>query len=388
MPEKALKTVAAKYHLTAEQAAEILRLLDAGFSVPYIMRYHKELAGALEADGFYELMEERRRLEKLDSRRRKMLKKLREREILTDELEEKISRASDVRELIDHYVPYRPRKRSRSRQALAQGLQPLAAQVLSQEQFIPEMALAAEPCVDPEKGLDDLPAVLEGVFHIVSDWVAEERSHRDRQRAVFRQEAEIVVRRLSRSLPGRLAREFKQYFDFRQKVAKLHPYHMLSILRGKRLRVLQYRFEPPVEAMVRAAAELYFAGGVAQWEQIRNEMGTELGDCFDATVPKRRFHGKSPREPGYWIVRGPNLSKLKLLTRTPKGSQEREGTTWDGPYETVEDARAAMTVEERQSYQRIEMRLAEDARLEQEEAERWRQTAARVAIAALPVLPG
>jgi len=276
MPEKALKNVAAKYHLTAEQAAEILGLLDAGFSIPYIMRYHKELAGALEVDGFYDLMDERRRLEKLDSRRRKILKKLQEREILTDELEEKISRAADVRELIDHYVPYRPRKRSRSRQALAQGLQPLATQVLSQEQFIPDMAQAAEPCVDPEKGLDDVPAVLEGVFHIVSDWVAEERSHRDRQRAVFRQEAEIVVRRLSRSLPGRLAREFKQYFDFRQKVAKLHPYHMLSILRGKRLRVLQYRFEPPVEAMARAAAELYFAGGVAQWDQIRNEVGTEL----------------------------------------------------------------------------------------------------------------
>ncbi|NLW49698.1 MAG: S1 RNA-binding domain-containing protein [Candidatus Brocadiaceae bacterium] len=276
MPEKALKSVAARYHLTAEQANEILRLLDAGFSIPYVMRYHKELAGSLEADGFHELMEERRRLEKLDSRRRKVLKKLQEREILTDELEEKISRAADMRELIDHYVPYRPRKRSHSRQALAQGLQDIAAKVLSQEEFVADMKAAAEPYVDAEKGLADEAAVLEGVFHIVSDWVAEERSHRNRQREVFRQEAEIVVRRVSRSLPGRMAREFKQYFDYRQKVARLHPYHMLSILRGKRMKALQYRFEPPLEPMIRAAAELYFPGGVAQWEQIRAEMGANL----------------------------------------------------------------------------------------------------------------
>ena len=32
MPDKALKDVAAKYHLSAEQAGEILRLLNSGFN--------------------------------------------------------------------------------------------------------------------------------------------------------------------------------------------------------------------------------------------------------------------------------------------------------------------------------------------------------------------
>jgi uncharacterized protein len=273
MPGKALKNVAAKYHLTAEQAGEILCLLDSGFSIPYVMRYHKELAAGLKPEGFYALIEEKKRLEKLESRRHKILKKLGDREILSEELEERISRARDMRELIDYYVPFRPRKRSRSRQALSQGLEPLARQVLSQEEFIPDMAVAAEPYVDPGKGLESAAAVLEGVFHIVSDWVAEEKAHRDRQRSVFRQEADIVVKRGSRSMPGRVAREFRMYFDYRQKAAKVHPYHMLAVLRGVRMKALRYHLEPPLGAMAQAAAELYLAGGAAQLEQIEAELG-------------------------------------------------------------------------------------------------------------------
>ncbi len=272
MPEKALKNVASQYHLTVEQVTEIIRLLESDYSIPYIMRYHKELAATLEPADFYELLDEKRRLEKLDARRRKILKKLQERDILNDALEEKINQARDVRELIDYYVPYRPRKRSQSRQALAQGLEPLAREVLTQERFLSDMSAAAEPLIDPEKGVETVEAALEGVFHIVCDWVAEEKSHRDRQRKVMRDEGEIVVSRASRSIAGRLAREFRGYFEFRQKLSKLHPYHMLTIMRGKRLKALQYRVETPLPAMERAAAALYLAGGTAQLEQIYSEL--------------------------------------------------------------------------------------------------------------------
>ena len=272
MPEKALKNVASQYHLTVEQAAEIVRLLESDYSIPYIMRYHKELAATLEPADFYELVDEKRRLDKLEARRRKILKKLQERDILNDSLAEKINLAHDVRELIDYYVPFRPRKRSQSRQALSQGLEPLAREVLTQEHFIPDMGAAAEPFIAADKGLENVEAVLEGVFHIVCDWVAEEKSHRDRQRKVVQDEGEIVVSRAARSIAGRLAREFRGYFEFRQKLNKLHPYHMLTIMRGKRLKALQYHIEPPLAAMERAAAALYLAGGTSQLEQVYSEL--------------------------------------------------------------------------------------------------------------------
>ena len=272
MPEKALKNVASQYHLTVEQAIEIVRLLESDYSIPYIMRYHKELAASMEPAHFYELLDEKRRLDKLEARRRKILKKLQERDILTESLAEKINQAHDVRELIDYYVPFRPRKRSQSRQALSQGLEPLAREVLTQEHFLSDMGAAAEPFISAEHGLETVDAVLQGVFHIVCDWVAEEKSHRDRQRKVVGDEGEIVVTRAARSIAGRLAREFRGYFEFRAKLNKLHPYHMLTIMRGKRLKALQYHIEAPLPAMERAAAALYMAGGTSQLEQIYSEL--------------------------------------------------------------------------------------------------------------------
>ncbi len=276
MAQTALKSIASRFHLTVEQVSRILELLESGFSIPYIKRYHKELAANLEAEDFYGLMEERSRLEKLDRRRAKILKKLQEREVLTDALEGNIRQAATMRELIDYYVPYRPRKHSRSRLALAQGLGPLATEVLSQEEFIADLSGRAEESIDPEEELETLEDVLEGVFHILCDWIAEEKSHRDRQREVMRAHGEISVRSVKRSLPRRLVREFKPYFNYRESLSSLHPYHMLVILRGKRMKALNYRIEAPLEQMERAAAELYLPGGGGQFDQINSELGDSV----------------------------------------------------------------------------------------------------------------
>jgi len=265
MPEKALKNIASQFRLTVEQVSGILKLLDEGFSIPYIARYHPELGSGLGGADYDELINERKRLEKLDSRRRKMIKKLSERDMLSDDLKQKLEHAADMRELLDHYVPYRPRKRSLSRQAIAQGLSQLAHDVYAQEEFSADMSAVAEALVDPEQGLEDTAAVLEGVFHIVVDWVAEEKSHRDRQRAAFAEGAQMVCSRSGRA--GRRGRDFRSYFDFRAPLAKLHPWHMLSILRGKRMRVLQHHMDPPLQEMTHAAAEIYLAGGAHQYDQ-------------------------------------------------------------------------------------------------------------------------
>jgi len=267
MPEKALRNVAAKHGLTVEQVAGILDLVDQGYSIPYIKRYHTELAAGLDASRFHELIEERKRLENLESRRQKIIKKLQERDILTESLAQKIHQAHDMRELIDYYVPFRPRKRSLSRQALAQGLAEPARRVLAQEAFIGDMAAFAEPYVDAEKGLDNVELVLAGIYHIITDWVAEEKSHRDRQRKVVAEQTEIVCTRTGRGASARIARDYRAYFDYRARVSDQHAYHALNILRGKRLRILQYHLEPPLEAMGRVAAELYLPSGAPQYEQ-------------------------------------------------------------------------------------------------------------------------
>ena len=144
MPEKALKKLAKRYHLTDGQLDELQQLLRDEGSAQYVLRYRKDLAPNLSAEGVDEIIDESRQIENLARERRKILKKLAEQEVLTDEVSERIESAETMRELIDHYVPFRPQKRSLSRQALAQGLEPLAKAVLAQEDDLALMGEAAK----------------------------------------------------------------------------------------------------------------------------------------------------------------------------------------------------------------------------------------------------
>jgi len=234
----------------------------------FILRYRKDLAANLNADDLHSLAQDGRRLELLDKERRKFLKKLQEQEVLTEELEQRIQSAETMRELIDYYVPFRPRKHSRSRQAYAQGLEVFAHTVFAQDEPISLMSEAAAEHVDTEKGLDKVGAVLGGIFHIICDWVAEEKSHRDKQREVLREQGEMVSRRGTKSLPPRLRSEFKEFVGFRAKVKDLHPHEMMSLIRGRRLKALSFRIEAPLLTMCRSAADLYMSGGAEQFNQI------------------------------------------------------------------------------------------------------------------------
>ena len=268
MPEKVSRKLAKRFHVNPEQVRELLGLLQDGLRPMFILRYRKDLAANLNADDIYSLAQDGRRLELLDKERRKFIKKLQEQEVLTEELEQRIQSAETMRELIDYYVPFRPRKHSRSRQAYAQGLEVFAHTVFAQDEPIPLMSEAAAEHVDAEKELDSVGAVLDGVFHIICDWVAEEKSHRDRQRDVLREQGEIVSRRGTKSLPPRLRSEFKEFIGFQAKIKDVHPHQMMSLIRGRRLKALSFRIEAPLLAMCKSAADLYMSGGAEQFSQI------------------------------------------------------------------------------------------------------------------------
>ena len=59
--------------------------------------------------------------------------------------------------------------------------------------------------------------------------------------------------------------------------------------------------------------------------------------------PVQREHGNSFREAGIWAVSGPNVLKPTYVVHRDRDGHwiDAPGTTWDGPYMTVEEARVA-----------------------------------------------
>ncbi len=253
--------------MNPDQVRELFRLLEQKYSAPYIIRYRKDIAANLTDDDIAVFRRFLHDLHILDDERKRILQKLQEQGVENEELVQSIEGAENLSELFDYYVPYRPRKRARSRHAASQGLVPFALKIIEHELDHSDLAVGAQEYINPDVELHSVADVLRGVFYIISDWIAEEKSHRDVQRNIIERKGRLVAKRTGK-WNRRMHDEFRDYADFAMPLSQVHHSHVLALMRGKRQNALRYRVEAPVEEMNLQAAELYLEGGEKEFYEI------------------------------------------------------------------------------------------------------------------------
>ncbi len=133
---------------------QAIQLLDDGATVPFIARYRKEQTGSMTDTQLRLLTERLTYLRELEARVCRFKVRFVILGVLTPELERLLSSANTKAELEDFISAYRPKTDERKRtQAIEAGLAPLAEQILSQSDAIPN-ALAAQ-YINPELGVLD-----------------------------------------------------------------------------------------------------------------------------------------------------------------------------------------------------------------------------------------
>ncbi|GAJ14659.1 unnamed protein product, partial [marine sediment metagenome] len=153
MNEKHLSKIAHELNIAVLQVQATARLLKDGGTVPFIARYRKEVTDSLDEIAITAIRDKMAQLETLDNRRESILKSLMERELLTDDLKEKIVSAETMATLEDIYLPYRPKRRTRATAAKEKGLEPLAKLIFDQRDETDPVKEAAA-YIDPEKGVE------------------------------------------------------------------------------------------------------------------------------------------------------------------------------------------------------------------------------------------
>ena len=101
MNETHVITIAKELDLKPTQVAAASRLLEEGSTVPFIARYRKEVTGSLDEVGVTAIRDRSAQLQELLKRRDSILKSLKERELLTEELESNIMAAETMASLED-----------------------------------------------------------------------------------------------------------------------------------------------------------------------------------------------------------------------------------------------------------------------------------------------
>jgi uncharacterized protein len=242
MKEKRIAKIAEELELKPQQVLATAALLDQGATVPFVARYRKEATDSLDEVAIATIRDRLHQLRELDKRREAILKSLHERELLTDELKEKILAAETLTSLEDIYLPYRPKRRTRATVAREQGLEPLALKLFAQEQTTDPPG-EAKAFVEPEKGVQTIEDALAGARDIIAEWVNEDQVGRAKMRAFYAEKGIFQTRVVpDKETEGN---KYRDYFDWQEPVSKAPSHRILAMRRGEKEGVLTLRVHPP-----------------------------------------------------------------------------------------------------------------------------------------------
>ncbi len=302
MIEKYITRVAEELNLKPQQVTATARLFEEGATVPFIARYRKEVTGTLDEVAITSIRDRMAQLEELDRRRESIIKSLQEREILTEDLKEKILAAETLTTLEDIYLPYRPKRRTRATIAREKGLEPLAKIIFGQHEHTDPLKEAAA-YVDPEKGVKTAEDALLGSRDIMAEWVNEAREAREKMRAFYAKQG--VFR--AKVIPGKEEEgaKFRDYFDWEEPVATAPSHRVLAMRRGEKEEILVLRVIVPEEEALKLLEAIFVKGDSPASLEVKEA----IRDCY-----KRLFSLSMETEIRLETKRRADVEAIKIFT--------------------------------------------------------------------------
>jgi uncharacterized protein len=267
MIEKHISKIAKELHLSARQVQATAELLEDGATVPFIARYRKEATESLDEVAITSIRDRKEQLEELDKRRDAIIQSLTERDLLTDELNDKISAAETMSELEDIYLPYRPKRRTRATIAREKGLELLAVMILAQDTN-PAIDPAAEAAafVDEEKGVASVEDALAGARDIIAEIINEDQETRSRMREHFAEKA-IISSTVAKDKEEEGAK-YKDYFKWSEPVTAAPSHRVLAMLRGEKEGYLRLNITPSEDEAQVILQRIFVKSDIPASEQV------------------------------------------------------------------------------------------------------------------------
>jgi uncharacterized protein len=258
--------IASELSLRPQQVTATAELLEDGATIPFIARYRKEVTGSLDEVAVTAIRDRLNQLKELDDRRQSIIKSLEERELLTEELKEKIMQAETMAVLEDIYLPYRPKRRTRATIAREKGLEPLAEMIFAQDPAV-DPAAQAEAFVDAGKGVESAEDALAGARDIIAEWVSEEQAARAMIRELFSEKGLFQTKVVKDKEEE--GRKYEDYFDCSEPVAKAPSHRILAMRRGANEGFLRLQITAPEEQALQMLEGLFIKGHSACSEQVK-----------------------------------------------------------------------------------------------------------------------
>jgi uncharacterized protein len=309
-----LKKIAGELDISPDQVGATVSLLDEGATVPFIARYRKEATGELDEVVITDIRDRIAQLRELEKRRGAIIKSLEERELMTDELREKIDSAETMSELEDIYLPFKPKKRTRATIAREKGLEPLAELIFEQGDIDPEAE--AEGFIDKEKGIETIDDALAGARDIIAEWVNEDSDARVLVRELFSTKATIK----SKVIQGKEQEgaKFSDYFDWEEPLKATPSHRILAMRRGENESILSLKIAPPEEDALIILYDFFVEGENPASEQVRLAVEDSYKRLMEPSI-ENEFRSESKNQADEEAIRIFAGNLRELLLSSPMG---------------------------------------------------------------------
>ena len=235
--------IASEIGCQVKQVIAAVELIDNGDTIPFIARYRKEVTGGLDDIQLRKLDERLIYLRDFSKRREAVKKAIEAQGKLTDDILDRLGKATTKAELEDIHAPFRVKTKTRAQKAIDKGLLPLADAILAEPQRAVEEL--AEPFVGEE--VADVKVALDGVRDILSERFSLHPDTAAKIRPVVKRSARLKARVVSGKEEE--GRKFADYFDHTESWAKAPGHRVLAMLRGQDAEVLSIDIECDDEAV-------------------------------------------------------------------------------------------------------------------------------------------
>ena len=259
-------TIAGQLNLGPRQVEKTIELLEEGATIPFIARYRKEVTGGLNEVQITAIRDLLLKLKELDKRREAILTSITEQGKMTPELEKQILSASNMTELEDLYLPYKPKRRTRATMAIERGLEPLANEI--QKQYSCNIEQLAAKYVNGEKGVNSTEEALAGARDIIAERVSENAQARNRIRSLFRKGAMLSSKVVKNKEED--AGKYESWFDWKENAMRAPSHRILALYRGEEEGMLRVHVLPEDDESAYEMLERQFVSGrYESSEQVR-----------------------------------------------------------------------------------------------------------------------
>jgi len=218
-----------------------VELFEDGATIPFIARYRKEKTHGLDETDIRSISEKLEYYIELEKRKETILKTIEGQDKLTAGLKQKILGCTDKNMLEDMYLPFKPRKRTRTTIAKEKGLGPLAELIYLQHNITGTKKSIISKYIDPKKGVQTYEDALTGALDII----AEKISNNEFIRRLVRNNVQKKGRICSKAKKDWIEKhsKFQNYYEFSELIQRSPSHRMLAIRRGSSEDVLTWKIE-------------------------------------------------------------------------------------------------------------------------------------------------